>query len=184
MISVTRNVTILLMCVVVLPLSAQRTVTTPGETLTETATITKVNAVKRYVVLRGDDGSEVGVFAPPEFTRFNELRTGDRVTFTYYESTVFRVRPAHGAKPAISEEVAATESAAALPGATFSHQSTQTVTVDAIDRDAPSITVVTADRRVVSRKVEDRSLLEGIKRGERIDITYTEALLANVTRVR
>jgi len=159
-------------------------VTTPGETLTEIATITKVDAAKRYVVLRGDDGSEIGAFAPPEFKRFNELRAGDRVTFTYYESTVFRVRPAHGARPAVSEEVAATESAAAQPDATFSHQSTQTVTVEAVDRDAPSITVVTADRRVVSRKVEDRSLLEGIKHGDRIDITYTEALLANVTRAR
>src|SRR5258705_187808 len=98
MISVNRNIPIVLMCmsVVALPLSAQRTVTRPGETLTETATITEVDAAKRFVVLRGDDGSEMGVFAPPEFTRFNELRTGDRVTFTYYESTVLRVRPAHG----------------------------------------------------------------------------------------
>jgi Cu/Ag efflux protein CusF len=184
MISVTRSVPIVLTCMfaVALPLSAQRTVTRPGETITETATITKIDAAKRFVVLRGDDGSEVGVYAPPEFTRFDELRAGDRVTLTYYESAVFRVRPAHGAKPAVSEEVAATESAAALPGATFSHQSTATVTVEAVDRDAPSITVRTADRRVVSRKVEDRSLLDGIKRGDRIDITYTDALLATVTR--
>jgi len=186
MIRVNRNIPIVMMCISVLslPLSAQRTLTRPGETLTGTATIKTIDAAKRFVVLSGDDGSEVGVFAPPEFTRFNELRTGDRVSFTYYESTVFRVRPAHGAKPAVSEEAAAIESSGALPGATFSHQSTATVTVEAVDRDAPSITVVTADRRVVSRKVEDRSLLDGIKRGDRIDITYTEALLANVTRAK
>ena len=184
MISVTRSVPIVMvwMCLASSLSSAQRTVTRPGEALTETATITKIDAVKRFVVLHGDDGSEVGVYAPPEFRRFNELRTGDRVTLTYYESTVFRVRPAHGAKAAVSEEVAATESAGALPGATFSHQSTATVTVEAVDRDVPSITVRTADRRVVSRKVEDRSLLDGIKRGDRIDITYTDALLATVTR--
>lgn len=166
------------------PLAAQKTVTKPGETLTATATITKIDAAQRFVVLRDDDGSEVGVFAPPEFTRFDELRVGDRVTLTYYESTVFKVRPPHGTKPRVSEEVAAKESASKLPGATFSHQSTATVTVDAVDPDVPSITVVTADGHVVSRKVEDRSLLQGVKRGDRIDITYTEALLAMVTRAK
>lgn len=160
---------------------AQRTVTKPGETLTATATIEKIDAARRFVVLRDDDGSEVGVFAPPAFTRLNELRAGDRVTLTYYESVVFRVRPQAG-KAGIREEVSVTESASALPGATYSYQATERVTVQAVDRDAPSVTVVTPDRRVVTRKVDDRTVLDGVKPGDRVDITYTQAVLATVAR--
>jgi hypothetical protein len=166
------------------PAAAQPTFTTAGETATVTATIEKLDPARRFVVLRDGDGSELGVFAPPEFTRFGELRVGDAVTLTYYESVVYQVRSRHAPKPGVSEEVAAQESGAALPGATLSHQTTQSVTVEAIDPDVPSITVVTADGHAVARKVENRSLLDGVKRGDRVDITYTEALLATVTRAK
>jgi hypothetical protein len=166
------------------PAAAQQPVTVEGTTATETATIQQLDAARRFVVLRGADGSTLGVFAPPEFTRFNELRIGDTVTLTYYESIVYQVRSRHAPKPAVSEEIAAHESGATLPGATLSHQTTESVTVEAVNREVPSITVVTADRRVLSKKVENRSLLDGVKRGDRIDITYTDALLATVTRAK
>jgi hypothetical protein len=185
MMHVIRTMVVGTMCTTfAIPLAAQKTVTRPGQTVSATATIQELDVARRFVVLRGDDGSKVGVFAPPEFTLFDELRTGDRVTFTYYESIVYQVKARHAARPRVSEEFAATESASKLPGGTLAHQITGTVTVEAVDREAPAITVVTADGRVVSRKLEDRSLLDGVKRGDRIDITYTEALLASVARAQ
>jgi len=124
------------------------------------------------------------VFAPPEFTRLNELRTGDTVTITYYESIVYRFRRPGSPRPTVSEEVAAVESKSALPGATFSHQLTETVTVKAVDRDVPSITVIGRDGRTVSRHVDNSSDLAGVNPGDHIDITYTEALLATVSRAK
>jgi hypothetical protein len=178
-----RYVAIVMLCMT-WPLSAQRTATRPGETMTATATITKLDAAKRFLVLRDDDGSDVGVFAPPEFSRFEELMVGDRVTLTYYESIVHQLKSRRAPKVRVSEAMAATESAGTFPGATFSHQSTERVTVKAVDTAVPSITVVTRDGRVASKKVEDGSLLEGVKPGDHIDITYTEALLATVTRAK
>jgi Cu/Ag efflux protein CusF len=154
-------------------MTAQTTVSTPGETETTTATIQKIDLDDRFVVLRGDDGSDLGVFAPPEFTRI-----------TYYESTVFQVKRRHAPMPAVSEEVSAAENHSSLPGATYSHQTTARVTVKKVDRKASLITVVTRDGRTVSRHVQDPSHLEGVKEGDDIDITYTEALLASVERVK
>jgi hypothetical protein len=57
-----------------------------------------------------------------------------------------------------------------------------TVTVKAIDPQLPSITVTTQDGRSVTRKIEDKKNLEGVKVGDRIDITYTQALIANLER--
>jgi Cu/Ag efflux protein CusF len=165
-------------------IAAQKTVSVPGETETTTATIRKIDAPNRFVVLRGDDGSDVGVFAPPEFTRFDELLVGDRVTITYYESTVYQLKRRHSRTPAVSEEVSAVESSSSLPGATFSHQTTERVTVKKVDREASLITVVGRDGLTISRHVQDPSRLEGVKKGDHIDITYTKALLATVTRAK
>jgi hypothetical protein len=56
---------------------------------------------------------------------------------------------------------------------------TTTVGVKAIDPSVPSITVSTADGRTVTRKIENKKNLEGIKVGDKLDITYTRALLVS-----
>jgi hypothetical protein len=172
------------MSIVTPHIGAQKTITVPGEMETTTATIRRVDAPNRFVVLRGDDDEDVGVFAPPEFTRFDELQVGDRLTITYYASTIYQLKHRHAAGPAISEEVGAVESASRLPGGTFSHQTTERVTVKAVDRKAALITVVGADGRLTSRRVHNSSDLEGVKKGDHIDITYTNALLASLTRAK
>lgn len=164
--------------------AAQKTIVRPGVTETTTAVIKKIDAQNRFVLLRGDDGEEVGVFAPPELPRFNELRVGDRVTITYYESTVYQLKGRHTPRPAVSEQVTGTESASRLPGATLSHQVTERVTVKAVDRKAASITVVGSSGQTVTRHVDDPSHLDGVKPGDHIDITYTQAVLATVTRTK
>jgi Cu/Ag efflux protein CusF len=57
---------------------------------------------------------------------------------------------------------------------------TTTVTVKAVDPAVPSITVTTADGRTVTRKIENKKNLEGIKAGDKLDLTYTQAVLVNV----
>ena len=57
---------------------------------------------------------------------------------------------------------------------------TRTVTVKAVDLQTPSITVVTDDGRTVTRKVENKKNLEGVKVGDKIDITYTQAVVVAV----
>ena len=54
------------------------------------------------------------------------------------------------------------------------------MTVKAVDPSVPSITVTTDDGRTVSRKVEDKKNIEGVKAGDKIDITYTQALLTSI----
>jgi len=185
MMRVTRNIAIgWIYMAIASPLMAQTTVVKPGQTETATATIRRIDLSTRFVMLGGDDGSELGVFVPPDFTRLNELQVGDTVRMTYYESVVYRLRRRGAPKARVSEEVAASESTASLPGARLSHQLTERVTVKAVDRDAPSLTLTDRHGRTVSRHVEHASDLDGVKPGDHIDITYTEAVLATVTRAK
>ncbi len=59
----------------------------------------------------------------------------------------------------------------------MARQLTATVDVVAVDPSVPSITVKTADGRTVTRKIEDKKNIEGVKAGDKIDITYTQAAL-------
>ena len=65
------------------------------------------------------------------------------------------------------------------PGAPLGAQQTTTVTVKAVDMNVPSITVVTADGRTLTRKIAEKKNLEGVKAGDQIDITYTQAVVVS-----
>jgi Cu/Ag efflux protein CusF len=165
-------------------LLAQKAVTKAGDPLKTTATIQELDTTSRMVTLRGADGDELTVVAGPEVKRFNELKVGDKVNFTYYESTVYQVRKPGMAAPAVAGGASLTAAKGTLPGGTAAVQAVQTVTVKSLDPSVPSITVTTADGRTITRKVDKKEHLDGVKAGDKIDITYTEALMASVEPAR
>jgi len=73
-----------------------------------------------------------------------------------------------------------TRSEGARPGGTIAQQETATVTVKAVDTKVPSITVMTEDGRTVSFKVEDKKNLKDVRAGDKVEITYTEAVMISV----
>ena len=54
----------------------------------------------------------------------------------------------------------------------------------AIDQKLPSITVKTVDGRTVTRKVDNPKNLEGVKVGDKIEITYTQAAVLSVDPIK
>jgi hypothetical protein len=163
---------------------AQPTITKPGQTTKRSATIQSIDATDRIITLKTDDNTETRVWAPPStITRFDELKVGDRVNVSYYESTVYQVRkPGDVAVATSGTTTAATPAQSALPGGTVARQTTVSVTVKSIEPSVPSITVTTADGRTVTHMIADKANLAGVQVGDRIDITYTEAALVSVER--
>ncbi len=153
--------------------------------VTAKATIQAIDSTARTVTLKDEKGLEDTFGVGPEVTRFNELKVGDVVKMTYYESYVLLVRkPGDPSPTQDATDAALTRAKSKLPAATLAVQDKRTVTVKAIDAAAPSITVTTSDGRTVTRKVEDKKNLTGIKVGDVIDITYTRALLTSIERAK
>jgi Cu/Ag efflux protein CusF len=161
---------------------AQGKTISKGKTTTATATIEQIDATNRTLMLKSENGEEDTYKCGPEIKRFSELKVGDKITMTYYESTVYQVRKPGEASNPVADTAALKRAEGALPGGTLAAQQTTTVTVKAVDPAAPSITVQTADGHTVTRMIEDKKNLEGLKPGDRIDITYTQALLTSVQR--
>jgi Cu/Ag efflux protein CusF len=153
---------------------------TKANVMKVTATITAIDSTNRMVTLRDDQGNEDSFSVGPTVERFNELKVGQKVNFTYYESMVFSVVKAGEKGSGTSFEAALNRAKSALPAGTVATQEKMTVTVKSIDTTVPSVTVTTEDGRVVTRKIEDRKNLENIKPGDRIDIAFTRALITSV----
>lgn len=150
-----------------------------AETVTKTATIVAIDKTNRIVTLKGKEGLTVDVLCGPEVQRFDALKVGDTVTFRYHESVVSSIsRPGDKPKDPISTSVNRT--AGAKPGGTIAHQQNATVTIEAIDSSVPSVSVKTENGGLMSFKVEDKKNLEGYKAGDKVTITYTQALAVSV----
>ena len=150
-----------------------------GSVVTETAIIHAIDAGARLVTLKGEDGTVETIYAGPEVKRFDALKVGDKVTFKYYESIVYQIQKP-GATPPAPEAGGIVRSEGAKPGATMSQQLTAVVTVKAIDLAIPSVTITAADGNVMSFKVDDKKNLAGVKVGDKVQITYTQALAIGV----
>ena len=158
-------------------LSAQ-TKTLPGEMQTITATVEAIEASTRTVTLKGPKGNYVDVVAPPEMTKFSSIKVGDKVTARYYENIVLSVQPP-GQKPVDRDATSVTKGTGAKPSATAAMQRTITVTITAIDMSVPSITFSGPNNWTYSSRVEDKKALATVKVGDKVDITWTAALMVS-----
>jgi Cu/Ag efflux protein CusF len=167
---------------VVLPLvaRAQKPVTQTDVT-EETATIVAIDHSSRLVTLKDKEGETETIYCGPEVKRFDELKVGDTVTFRYQESIAWAIRkPGQPSGLPTNTGPAVTRSTGAKPGGTVAQQETATVTIKAIDPKVPSVTVLTEDGRTVSFKVEDKKNLKDVKAGDKVEVTYTEAVMISV----
>ena len=152
----------------------------PGDATTITATIEAIDAANRTLTLKGAGGNYVAITVPRSVTRFPEFKVGDTVTARYYDNIVIRVKPpGEAAVDTLTEGVSKGSGA---PAATASTQRTITASIIAIDNSIPSITF--KGEKVnwqYSSRVSDKATLAKVKVGDRVDITWTEALTVSVT---
>jgi Cu/Ag efflux protein CusF len=154
---------------------------TKADSVELTAKIEAIDHNSRLVTVKDQDGDVETIYAGPEVKRFDELKVGDTVTFRYKESLVVKIRKPGGPAAAPAPATPTIERGkGARPSGTISQQQSGTVTIKAIDLKVPSVTVLTEDGRTVSFKVEDKDNLQGFKVGDKVEITYTEALMISV----
>ncbi len=163
------------------PLLAQAPPVTKTEAGEITTTVEAIDHTARLVTLKDETGASETIYAPPEVKRFNELKVGDKVTFKYSESIAYQIRKPGAAAGALQDKQPALErGTGAKPSATVSQQKTAVVTVKSVDTKTPSVTVTTVDGNVVSFKVDDVKSLAGVSAGDKVEITYKQAVLIAV----
>jgi len=162
---------------------------TPGkvsaqQTITVTATVQDVDQASRVVTLLTADGEDVIFRAGPEVRNLAQVRRGDRVRATYYESLVIQVLKPGTAQPGIT--TAADADRAKLgerPGAAAATSTTVVATVVKVDKKNATVTLKGPRGNVKTLPVRNPIHLDAVKAGDLIEATYTEALGVAVTEV-
>jgi hypothetical protein len=171
----------LLAAAVMVPAAADAQIKTlPGESLTVTATVDAIEHASRSLTLRKPDNTVSTLIVPKEYLRFDSLKVGDKVTATYYDNIVIR-KKAPGEKDVNTEGGSLIASPGTKPGFTIGAQRVITATITAIDPKIPSISLSGPSNWKYSSRVEDREALKQVKVGDRLDITWTEALMLSAT---
>ena len=157
---------------------------TVGENVqTAKAKVKAVDLKTRHVTLQRADGSVVKFAVGDDVRNLPQVKVGDEVTVTYYESLAYEVHKSGQAIPgaAVTEGVARAplgEKPAGLVG----RATTVTATIAAIDKAAPTVTLRAPSGELTTFKVRHPEKLDQVSVGDLVDITYTEALAISVDK--
>ena len=158
---------------------AQEVKTLTPQMRTESGTIEAIEASTRTITLKKADGTFVTTVAGADVKRFAELKIGDKVNARFYETIVITMKkPGEAAVDTGAKKTTPTETV--LPGGTRAKQRTITAEITAIDQKLPSITFSGPNGWKYTSRVQDREALAKVKVGDKVDITWTEAVLVSV----
>jgi len=178
----------LLACSVVnVPARAQTAGRAPGTTVAYTtdliATVESVDQKTREVILRGPNGGKLAVFAGPEVENLAKVKAGDKVHVHYIEALAASLaKPGSGAgggTVTTQAGIARATTAGGQPTGTVGGQVKANVLVQAVDKEANTITFTGPEnvaRTVAVKDPDARRFLATLKAGDRLDLVYTESM--------
>lgn len=151
--------------------------------VTATATVLKVDLKKRLVTLKGPDGQPFTITVGEAAKNLPQVKKGDLVTVTYFESIAYDVRRPGDAEPGVAtaSEIS-TAKPGQKPGGVVAEVLRVTATITAIDKKTPSVTLQVPGGVARTIKVRDPSKLEKVKVGDLVELTYSEALAVSVEK--
>ena len=150
----------------------------PGDMVTRSVTIEAIDHGTRTLTVKQDDGTFLTFEVSNDVKRFDQLKVGDTITAKYYTNLVLRLK-----KPGEKDVDASADKETKNPtrvGGTIAKQRTITATITQLDPKIPSITFTGPNNWKYSSKVQDRKAIENVKVGDKVDITWTEALLVSL----
>jgi len=149
----------------------------------ETATVEAVDQSTRMVTLKGPKGNSVTFKASDEVRNLAQVKVGDEVKFAYYESIAVRVLKKDEAFPATGESTAmARAKPGEKPAGVIGTETSVNATVTAIDKKAKTATLMGENGKSVTVSPLRPEKLDEVKVGDRLVITYTEAVAVKVEK--
>ena len=149
----------------------------------ETATVMAVNQSTRMVTLKGPEGNSITFKASDEVRNLAQVQVGDEVKFAYYESVAVRVLKAGEAFPAAGESTAMSRAKPGeKPAGVVGTETTVNATITAIDKKAKTATLMGENGKSVTVTPLRPEKLDEVKVGDRLVITYTEAVAVRVEK--
>jgi len=144
--------------------------------VTLTGTVEAVDMANRVVTIKGSKGRVVDLKVGDQAKNLDQVKVGDKVVAKYYESVAYRLMKPGEAEGAKAEQAVAGAKPGEAPAGVVAEQVTVTATVEEISPKKTFVTLKGPDGKMVHVKVMDPKNIEGLKAGDKVVITYTQAL--------
>jgi hypothetical protein len=157
--------------------------TTVGELVTATAKVAKVNLDKHEVTLKADTGESFTVDVPADVSRLKNVKEGDSVKASFYESVAVSLGKPGSAPMGESSRSFEQRAPGNLPGGTSGQQVTTTAKVTKVDPQKDEVTIKSPDGNENTIRVKDdqnRQALRDLKVGDQVQATYTTAMAVSI----
>jgi len=160
----------------------------PGQVVEESvvtaqARVLKVDQKSRVVTLHNAEGETFDVKVGEEVRNLPQVKKGDDVVVTYYESLALTLRKPGEATPGVTTTDAAHRAKPGeKPGGAVGSQTTITATVVGINKQKGTVTLKGAGGKVVTVTAREPRRLDPVKVGDLIEAVYTEALAISVEK--
>lgn len=142
--------------------------------------VTVVNVDKRLLTIETADGRFEVLHVPPEVTRLDKVKIGNRVTIDKTEIVLLSLQKKEAGTPVgVTQGSNFTEAPGRKPAGTLVDSLTVTGVITAVDRARSSVTVQ-GPNDTVTFKAEDPSLLGGVAKGDTVSISYLREIRGEV----
>ena len=149
-------------------------------TIEVTANITAIDKAARMVTLKGPKRT-VEIVAGDDVKNFDQLKVGDNVTVKFVEALTLELKKTT-VKPDIKADVAAVRATpGAKPGGAVGRQITIIAEVVMVDTENSIIALKGPQGRVVELPVQNKDQFKVVKKGDQVEVVYTEAVALAVT---
>jgi hypothetical protein len=149
---------------------------------TLTATVVAIDQAKRMVSLKGPKGNVVELKVGEEVRNLPQVSVGDLVQVRFYESVAAQLAKPGTPLGATLQEAAGRAKPGEMPAGAAARQLTVVALIEKIDKKNQTVTLKGPEGGTTDVKVKRPQMLEQVKVGDEVVITYTEALAISVEK--
>jgi hypothetical protein len=151
------------------------------EAIKITAVVTAIDAKNRIVTLQGPEGNEFSVLADAAVKNFAQIKVGDKLVVEYIQAVALDFQKGDGIRMMSSIDDSARAKAGQRPGAAALRKVTVVTNIWAVNQAKGTVLVRGPFGHFTELKLKDPSLLGGVKVGDQMKVTYTDAVAIGFT---
>ncbi len=145
------------------------------------ARVVGVDKATRTLTLKGPKGEAFDIVAGDDVKNFDQIKAGDSVVARYAQALTLELRKTKSAAGGVTmTEDAAKAKPGERPAVAGARQLTAIADVVAVDPKASTMTLKGPKGNVVTLNVQNPEQFKVVKKGDQVEVTYTEALALSV----
>ncbi|MDQ6619104.1 MAG: hypothetical protein M3Z31_05305 [Pseudomonadota bacterium] len=151
-----------------------------AEVTTLTAKIEAVDQANRTVMVKGPMGRLMTLNVDPKVPNFGQVRVGDEIVLKYFEAVSYKLEKTAGRSETVTTTGPTTAPMGMKPGTAMARQTVIVANIQSLDAKRQDVLLEGPNGHYVEVKVKDPKVFNAMKVGDKVQSTYTEAVVIEV----